>query len=671
MFIHRHSAIRALGMLAAAMLTVTCAWAQEVAPEERLLNSDPRKLLDLVHGNHGGMAMTTIGDLERREVRNSPVQVQVITARQIEASMARDLLEALELVPGLSFARMAGDGIGVMAHGLWGGEGRFLFLLDGEPLNENEFGSFSLGSRVPLVNVERIEVVTGPASSLHGGNAGLGVVNIVTRTADQANGARLDLRTGFSNNAFTNRQALISGANRLSRDQEISYLAGYGRGHRSNALFQLPDSTWLNYADSTEMLNNVFQLGYGWRGLRAHMSYLEQVNMVSDRPYSMQRRDVVVGGSFNRNFNHRLNLLACVTYHDQLPGFRTNTTDPGALASNTGNIAAAGRTSLGYKPKDWLDLRIGGRYQHITSRYLQRSGNRTFSLNNERSIAMGDGAVFGLLAIHTKLGSFHGGYQSGRNSLTGSFQAPRLSYVFVHKAFHGKLIWSRGYRIPALMNLEGTVPEVPMVSESTESKDIELGLRIPHGLQFTITAFQTSLFHPITLTELSGGAQAYTNGADMATTGLDARASWETKRWTMLAGFGRNRPATEYQPMPEEAYDRGHGLHLLPGNRGYLVMAVDLFAGFTLRAKATWQDRTSSLQADGAGRMEWVEWPEETVISGGFAIKPGKTPRLSIELECRNITNTRRIIPGLPGNVMPLVLNGREYAMALTYKFNQ
>ncbi|MBK9418857.1 MAG: hypothetical protein IPN62_16640 [Flavobacteriales bacterium] len=87
----------------------------------------------------------------------------------------------------------------------------------------------------PLANVERVEVVLGPGSVLHGGYAALGVINIVTRNADHGTGSRAGCMLGHSNGAFTRTSAHIGGAHRLSRNQEIGYLVSHSRGNRSNA----------------------------------------------------------------------------------------------------------------------------------------------------------------------------------------------------------------------------------------------------------------------------------------------------------------------------------------------------------------------------------------------------------------------------------------------------
>jgi outer membrane receptor for ferrienterochelin and colicins len=84
---------------------------------------------------------------------------------------------------------------GVMLNG--DGASHFLYLLDGHALNE----PFSGGARIdrlagiPLDIVDHIEVIVGPGSVLYGSNAMLGVINIITKDAEQLRGGHLAVET--------------------------------------------------------------------------------------------------------------------------------------------------------------------------------------------------------------------------------------------------------------------------------------------------------------------------------------------------------------------------------------------------------------------------------------------------------------------------------------------
>ena len=58
-----------------------------------------------------------------------------------------------------------------------------VLLVDGIQINELNSGGFYGGGQYNLSNVERIEVVYGPASALYGTNAISGIVNIITKNS--------------------------------------------------------------------------------------------------------------------------------------------------------------------------------------------------------------------------------------------------------------------------------------------------------------------------------------------------------------------------------------------------------------------------------------------------------------------------------------------------------
>jgi outer membrane receptor for ferrienterochelin and colicins len=132
------------------------------------------------------------------------VPTEVITRRDLEAAGVRDLAELLELHPGTDVARNAPIRTsGVRMLGL--DPEYVLVLMDGERLPGRFGGTFDI-DRISLREVERIEIVKGPASVLYGSDAMGGVINLITRRPQrplEASGrasyggrGELDLRAG-------------------------------------------------------------------------------------------------------------------------------------------------------------------------------------------------------------------------------------------------------------------------------------------------------------------------------------------------------------------------------------------------------------------------------------------------------------------------------------------
>ena len=117
--------------------------------------------------------------------RLSPSSVWVVTREQIELAGYRSVAEALTQVPGLQIGYDL-DNYNVALRGLYGGAragSRYIkVMIDGRAISFAQSGVHYLGPEfLPIVAVERIEVVRGPVSSLYGAGALVGAINIVTR----------------------------------------------------------------------------------------------------------------------------------------------------------------------------------------------------------------------------------------------------------------------------------------------------------------------------------------------------------------------------------------------------------------------------------------------------------------------------------------------------------
>lgn len=120
--------------------------------------------------------------------------VTVLDRDEIESSGADHVLELLRGVPAASVAQAGawGDQASLFLRG--GESDHVRVLVDGVPVNRPG-GGYDL-SGLTLDNVERIEVVRGPASVVHGSDAVAGVVQIFTRSGEGAPRATASARGG-------------------------------------------------------------------------------------------------------------------------------------------------------------------------------------------------------------------------------------------------------------------------------------------------------------------------------------------------------------------------------------------------------------------------------------------------------------------------------------------
>lgn len=109
----------------------------------------------------------------------------VITRRDIESSPAQSLDEILQQTLGLDVQRRGVSGVQSDVSIRGGSFEQTLILINGIRMNDAQTGHNSFNIPVDLENVERIEIVKGPAARRFGNNAFAGVVNVVTRISEK------------------------------------------------------------------------------------------------------------------------------------------------------------------------------------------------------------------------------------------------------------------------------------------------------------------------------------------------------------------------------------------------------------------------------------------------------------------------------------------------------
>lgn len=156
------------------------------------------------------LALVEVTSVSRRaeSLTQAAASVFVITREDIRRSGAASLPEALRLAPNLSVQRVNAVDYAISARGFNGYEtsNKLLVLIDGRSIYSTlHSGVFWDAHDVLLEDVERIEVISGPGGALYGSNAMNGVINVITRPADQTDGLLMSLRAGEEDQVFSAR----------------------------------------------------------------------------------------------------------------------------------------------------------------------------------------------------------------------------------------------------------------------------------------------------------------------------------------------------------------------------------------------------------------------------------------------------------------------------------
>jgi outer membrane receptor for ferrienterochelin and colicins len=145
-------------------------------------------LINPAYAADGAMSREVVVTASRteQEVKDTPSSVEVITREDIEHMGAESLEQALKLAMGIDVLPNGMVGNTVSIRGM--GSNRTLILIDGRRVrteNTSETANAYELQRVNMDDVEKIEIVRGPVSSLYGSEALGGVINIITRRPDK------------------------------------------------------------------------------------------------------------------------------------------------------------------------------------------------------------------------------------------------------------------------------------------------------------------------------------------------------------------------------------------------------------------------------------------------------------------------------------------------------
>ncbi len=122
------------------------------------------------------------------DTADAPAAVSVVTEAEMQSKPVQQVTDALKDLPGVLVRDFAGAAPSAWANQVVirgiPGYYRTSVMVDGQSINNGFSGGINW-SVIDPENIERIEVVRGPFSSLYGGNAMGGAVNIITKAPDE------------------------------------------------------------------------------------------------------------------------------------------------------------------------------------------------------------------------------------------------------------------------------------------------------------------------------------------------------------------------------------------------------------------------------------------------------------------------------------------------------
>jgi outer membrane receptor protein involved in Fe transport len=491
---------------------------------------------------------TKIASGHSEKVQETAGVITIITREEIINSGARDLIDVLQLVPGFSAVGVDVEGVTDFGfRGIWAHEGKILFMIDGQPMNEMLFDDNAFGHHYPIEQIERIEIIRGPGSVLYGGWAELAVINVITRDARQLNGVSGSVYYGQGSGA----PSLVFGGTAYGQadlnlaigQPDVGGIKGldvtawlyWGRGTRSTGTYT--DF----YGDSYSMVGNadldpfMLSLAVNWKDLHLrfiydhyHMTEADSYNQAdgwgapavgSVYPEDEWWITTIVDGSYDLKLGN-LTLTPRFTYKRQQP-WRV----PDQAASNDFFDVTVerftARLTLNWRILDELNILVGTEdyYEDAWLNQMPAPGSPTLDyfgaeelpLPSPQPTTYSDSnlALFAEGQYRSIVGNLTLGARYEHNSVFGDSFVPRAALTKAIDRFHFKLLFSDAFRSPGIEDVNYSLPATTLQihPERTQDAEMEVGYQFTDHIYAGLNLFDIVIRDPIIYTFSGSGGQ--------------------------------------------------------------------------------------------------------------------------------------------------------------------
>lgn len=613
-------------------------------------------------------------------ISQAPSAVTVLTADEIKKFGYRNIGEALQSVRGvyLTYDRNYSY-LGLRGFNRPGDfNSRVLVLVDGHRINENVFDSAYLGNDFPvdIDLIDRIEVIPGPSSSIYGNNAFFGVINVITRSADDFGRGEASASAG----SFDTYKGRFSYGAHLTNGVSVtlsgSFLDSDGPSKLYYEEFSDINGGYTKHTDYESLYQ--FFGKVGWKSFSLEGGYSSREKGVPTAPYgsifndpdlkTVDDRGFVVL-NFDHRFENELQLIAKLSYdHYEYNGdypADDYPDDPYVLYEDYARGSWwGGDVQLVKKVWDRHTLTVGGEFQdHLKQdqgrrdnyepepdRYDDHRTSRNFGLYGQAEIAV----VTNLL--------FNAGLRYDHYDTFGDTVNPRLGLIYdPWKQTTLKLLYGTAFKAPNAYELyysgPNNLPNPDLNPETIETYEVVLEQDLTKNLQFVAAGYYYMIDDLITQRTFIDQV-TYENMNRVSALGgefeLNAR----------FANGWRGRASYTYQST--EDHETGDALenspsHLLKFNLIVPLYRDKIFSGLEVRYRS--RAGLNQLRAPGQYASEY--WVANATLFSTQIIK-----NLEFSLSVYNLFDQSYYHPGSEEHLQRQIeQDGRTFRAKVTYRF--
>jgi outer membrane receptor for ferrienterochelin and colicin len=426
-------------------------------------------------------------------ISNAPGIVSVITAKEIQKFGANNLYEVLDRATGIYLpANWMYPQNTVSLRGDFGRilDTHVLLLLNGRPFRDGLTGGInnSFYVSLPLVAIEKIEIIRGPGSVLYGTNAFNGVINVITKKPTKSTTGQLTVTTGTLGTRSTEAYIAQSQGNfKWAGSARIFRERGWeSRAVDNNGIMGSEDYSERNAGASWYGEYQDWKLNLTWLKDKQE-SWGERLEWSVQAPPGTENERVLADLGYSHKFSPNWHLDANLTYNYRQTYF--NTTYDRTDESHKDSLLEL----TNYWQKDKFSWLLGGTIYRLTGRgikflpetyyYLPSYHETSYTLYTQADYQLTEATKFIL-----------GGQALKSPNLAWSF-VPRIGLIHRFlEDFSLKILYSQAYR--AAYPFEKTVASSSITGnpllkpETVTTLDLQL-LYKKKDYEFALTYFNS------------------------------------------------------------------------------------------------------------------------------------------------------------------------------------
>jgi outer membrane cobalamin receptor len=487
-------------------------------------------------------------------ITEAPSTVRVITTREIRERGYQTLEEALSDLPGVQFRNMLGLNSYVFIRGVPSQNNLILVLVDGIQINELNSGGFYGGGQYNLSNVERIEVVYGPASALYGTNAISGIINIITRDPKDSKGLRVNALYGSFNttnddlsygyyNEEKNLGFLVSGAFKTTEKADLA--GDKGDNNWTENMENFED----DYSFDAKITYKDFTSGVVFQNKQVSTStYFCSVNTIY-RDYGTLWNIRFINGYLKHIYDRfeKGSLSSQVYYRNATVmdnSVQQIIVDSFQIGYYRPNDLVGLESMMNYTPIERLNL-ISGivvEYENLAEGYSKTQS----SSPDERPPTPPEPETENnnLLSVYTQAQyqlldplQLSAGARFDNSSIYDEVLTPRVGLVFNKGSLTSKLLYMEAFRAPKPWDYTWGVGNPGLEPEEMKSMEAVLAYNVRDDLRAEATAYKNTVTNLLTK---DTGTTRWVNRGEVETDGLELSLNYFFHKFTPYINYTYN-----------------------------------------------------------------------------------------------------------------------------------